>query len=316
MRYYTKEWHELLQSIGTAELFEPVIDKTYSDEDIELLYQTMMDKFVREAQEEYDTPPFIDTEDIIEEDFDPEDYLIADIDENGNEVGLRHPASACELAEYRARELEYEMNEYENRAPFDAEEYIEEFRQDYEDNLAEPDTDIPEWIIDTVDPRLTALWLLPEGAYKRLLAEEKEKQARFDELDDAASDSLEEMYQMLPDDYVNLPDDFDCLDGDYVTELCSSEDGLEIRLAGFDEDGCEVCRSIIFEEPEIIEDEGLHIMAERDEDGDIITNCYLLEHELYFEDERPEIHMMFENDGLKYMTLSCGALYIETGRAE
>ena len=48
MRYYTKEWYTLLQSLGTSELFEPVIDKEYTDEDIEILYQDMMDKYVME----------------------------------------------------------------------------------------------------------------------------------------------------------------------------------------------------------------------------------------------------------------------------
>ena len=196
MRYYTKEWYTLMQRLGTADLFEPVLDKEYSDEEIEEMYQEMLEKYVQEEHDSYDEPPFFildPEEDIASDEFDPEDFLVGDIDENGEEFNLRHPETLDEFLDYQKREMEQELAEYENRPPFDEEEARREFEENYQDSLEEPDEDIPQWIRDTVDPRLLAMWVLPEGAYKKLAAEEEELQERFDELDEAAEEALEEV---------------------------------------------------------------------------------------------------------------------------
>lgn len=316
MRYFTKEWYSLMDSLGTAEMFEPVIDKDYTDEEIENLYQDMMEKYVQEERDSYDEPPcmVIDPEDMIdEEDFDPEDYLVGEIDEDGEEENLHHPESLAELLEFQQAELEYAIREYENRPPFDEEEARSEFEENYNDYLEEPDEDVPQWIRDSVDIRLLAMGAMPESVYKKLMAEEEENQARFDELDAIADEAMEDMYAELPDEYIDLQDDLDEMDGDYVVDVVREDGDVEIILSGWDEEGDPVQRKIILEEASVLEDEGLDIEAEIDEDGDYLSNCDLLYHEVYFENDRFEVHFLFENEGLKYMTIACSLITIEQG---
>ena len=318
MRYYTKEWYKAMMSFGNADMFEPVIDKEYSDEEIEDLYQDMMEKYVQNERDMYEEPPFfvMDEDDEFDpEDFDPEDFIIAEIDEDGNEINMRHPESIDELKEFHRNEMAAALDEYENREPFDEEEAREEFEENYNDYLEEPDEDIPEWIRDSVDPRLIAMGVLPEKVYRKLVAEEEEMEARFDELDAAAEDALEEAYGNYPDEYINLPDDLDEIDGDSVI-LAEMKNGDYIfTFTGWDEDGEDVIRTLTLESAEIIEDEGLFIEVGVDEDGDMESNCDLENHELYYENGKWEIHLMFDNDDeLKYFTASASDIYIDMRR--
>ena len=316
MRYYTKEWYTLMQEIGTVDLFEPVLDKEYTDEEIEELYQDMMEKHVQEEHDLYDEPPFVITEEdeIDPEDFDPEDYFVGIIDEDGEEVELRHPDSLEEFLEFQKIEMENLLEEYENREPFDEEEARAEFAEDYQDNLDEPDEDLPQWILDTVDPRLVAMWVLPESAYKRLAEEDAEKQARFDELDEAADEAMEDFYESITsDELADLIDDLEEMTGDYVVNYTESGDEIELQFSGWDEDGDEVRRSIIMGEAEILEKEPLDLQVETDEDGDTTSNCDITQYEIYFEDDMFEIHFLFDNydEGLKYLTVRCGEITVE-----
>lgn len=261
MKYFTKEWHELSEFLGTAEMFEPIIDKEYTEEEFGYLYEDLRDKFIQEMRDEYENEP---------------------------EMGIR--------------------------LPFDEEEAGASFDEDYQDNLEEPDEDVPEWIRESVDPRFIALWVLPEKTYIKLMAEEKEKEERFDELDAAADDALDAMYDEAPEDMETLLDDFDDLDGDSVTDCRMTDGDLELVLAGWDDNGDDVNHVILFEDAVIIEDEHLDIQTEVDEDGDIISNCDLLYHEVYFEGDEIEVHMLFDNEPLKYLTLRCSYMTITEER--
>ena len=311
MKFYTKEWHELMDKLGTAEMFEPVIDKEYTDEEIEDLYEDLMEKYVQEEHDDYDTPPYLMLE-TDEEDFDPDEFLILVVDEDGEEIEVHHPESYEEYVRHETEALAAELEEFENRMPFDEDEARREFEEDYLDNLNEPDEDIPQWIRDTVDPRLVALWVLPEGAYKKLMAEEEEMQERFDVLDAAADDALEEMYENLPEQFETLIEDLDELNGDYVAEIESEEGDLSIILAGWDEDGEDVLHAIQMEDAEILEFEEIEITSGYDEDGDFISDCSLTDYELYFEDDCLEIHFLLDNEeqGLKYVTVRCSGVSI------
>ena len=59
----------------------------------------------------------------------------------------------------------------------------------------------------------------------------------------------------------------------------------------------------------MIEDEGVEAHAEKDEDGDTDSDCELIYSEIYIEGGRPEVHMMFDNNGLKYLTFRCEEAY-------
>ena len=315
MRYYTKEWYTLLQQVGLSELFEPVLDKDYTDEEIEALYQDMMEKQVQEEHDLYDEPPFVLTEEdeIDPEDFDPKDYFVGIIDEDG-EIEVRNPESYEEFLEFQKREMEEMLFDYENREPFDEEEARAEFAEDYQDNLEEPDEDIPQWIMDTVDPRLIAMWVLPESAYRRLAEEDAEMQERFDELDDAADEAMEDFYESITsDELADLIDDLEEMTGDYVVAYIEAGDEIELSFSGWDEDGEEVRRSIFMNDAEILEKEPLDLQVETDEDGDTISNCDLVESEFYLEDDMFELHFLFDNEdeGLKYLTVRCGEITVE-----
>ena len=319
MRFYTKEWYTLMDSFGNVDMFEPVLDKEYTDAEIEALYQDMEDKYVQEERDAYDEPPYIPVDDdelADPDDFDPEDYLIGIIDEEGEEVDLHHPESYEELLEYLKQETERELREYENRLPFDEEEARSEFRENYKDYLEEPDEDIPEWVRKEVDVRLLAMGALPEGVYKRLKAEEEKNEAAFDVLDAAADEAFGKMYADIPDEYTDMLDDFENVDGEYVIEINEEGGDVTVVLSGWDEDGDEERHSIIFEQAEVTEDEGLSINVEVDEDGDTVSDCDLLFHEVYYDNGRFEVHMMFENNGLKYLTLNCSDITFECTSVE
>lgn len=319
MRFYTKEWNSLMDSLGTIDMFRPVIDKEYTDEEINDLFQEMMGIYVDEQRALYDEPPYVgfdEDEEPDPEDFDPEDYLVGDIDEDGDEINLHHPADFNELMDFHKRQMQYALEEYENREPFDEEEACEEFRENYNDFLEEPDEDIPAWIRESVDVRLLAMGALPEGAYKKLMAEEEKLQERFDELDAAADEALEDMYASMPDEYKGILDDFDELDGDYVIGIEREGDELCLMLYGWDEDAEPVKRTVTFDGVSIIEDEGITIDCEIDEDGDYMSNCDLSYHEIYFENDRFEVHMLFDDGEQKYLTLSCDGISIEQSRVQ
>lgn len=315
MKYYTKEFHELLQSIGTAEMFSPVMDReVYTDDDIEEIYEIMLDQHIEEERQMFDEPPFfvIDCEDdITPEEFDPEDFLIVGFDENGEEVEPRHPDSYEELVEFQNIEKERALEEYENRGEFDEELAREEFEEGYRDNLEEPDEDIPAWVRETVDPRMLAMWAVPESVYKRLLEEEEENQAKFDELEAAADDALEDMYAAIPDEYPDLMTDLDWLDGDYVTAMGMTDGDYVIGLAGWDEDGEAVVRTLTLIDAAVIEEEPVSLEVEIDEDDDLSSNCDLVAHEVYFEDGIFELHLLLDNEGYKYVTVRCTDIQIE-----
>ena len=315
MRYYTKEWERLLEQQGASEMYEPVVDKEYSDEEINALYEDMMEKYVQEARTEHDEPPYFMEElaDLEPDDFDPEDYMIGRFDEDGNEIEVRNPVSLEELLEFQEKEREALMIEFENRPPFDEQEAREEFEEEYRDNLEEPDEDLPEWVRGSVDKRLLAMYLLPEGVYKKLRAEDEKLEEEFNLLDDAADKALEKAWESIPDDLKPAAEELDERDGDYVTAIRKEDGDLLIDFVCWDDEGGQMMIEASFEAAEIIEDEGLSIECEKDEDGEIESNCELSAHEVYFENDRLEVHLMFENDDeLRYLTLSCSDISFST----
>ena len=277
MRIYTKEYYTLMMSLGEADLYEPVIDKEYSDEEIEELYQKALDKYIEEERADYDEPPEFD----FDESADPE------------------------YAEMLRKELE----EYENREPFDEEEAKEEFRENYEDNLREPDGDLPDWVREAVDPRILAMYCIPEKLYIRLAAEDKANEEKFDLLDSQVEEAYEEMRGDLPEECEELMDTLEELEDSFVLGIDKAGDELELKIEGWDDEGEEAVFTLRFDEVEMIEDEGVEAHAEKDEDGDTDSDCELIYSEIYIEGGRPEVHMMFDNNGLKYLTFRCEEAY-------
>ena len=317
MRYHTKEYYELLMSLDAAACYEPTIDKeVYTEEDIAELYQEAMDRYIEEERAEYDAPPeyIFDIDDL--EDFDPEDIAIAVpglADDEGDDLLIPvDPADREKLKKLCDRIYALEVEEFEKREPFDEEEAKEEFEEMYRDNLEEPDEDLPDWVRESVDPRILAMYLMPEKIYRKLSAEDDANQERFDALDEAADEALDAQRESLPEEYQEFLDILEELEDSTVVSIGmkkgssgASAGRMEIELEGWDEEGNEVPRLLSFTKPEIIEDEGVEVRSWEDEDGDTDSDCELLYCELYKENDRPEIHMLFDNNGLKYLTLRC-----------
>lgn len=278
MRFYTKEYYTLMMSLGAAELYEPVVDKDYTDEEIEELYCRALDKYIEEERASYDEPPELS----FDEDDDPEFIEM----------------------------LKAELEEYENREPFDEDEAREEFEEMYKDNLENPDEDLPDWVWESVDPRIPAMYFLPEKVYKRLAAEDEENEERFEALDEAADEALGEMMEDLPEEFEELMETLDAQESSFVLSADINDGEVELKFDGWDEEGEDAVILIRFDEAEIIENEGLDVHAETDEDGDIDSDCELVYSELYIEEGRPEVHMLFDNNGLKYLTFRCSDAYV------
>ena len=282
MRVYTKEWHELSDYLVTVEDFEPVEDKEYTDAEIEALYQERLEKYLddqREMSREY-----------------PDDDFFVEKDE------------------------------------------IEFFEEMYNDSLEDPDEDVPAWIRESVDPRLLALGVLPESVYSKLKEELTLKQKRFDELEELA----ERMYEdgMHEDDehyeeYDEAEDVIGDIMGGYILDIRELDASVEIEYVTWDDgdddedddvdfedididdeedfEDVQIRRIATFSGARVLEYEKPEIKAERDEDGDIESNCDLLDYELYYEADRLEVHMLLDNEehGLKYLTLNCESVNAE-----
>ena len=278
MRYYTKEYYTLMMNLGTVDMYEPIIDKDYTDEEIEELYQKALDKYIEEERADYDEPPEL----FIDEDGNPED----------------------------PETFELEVEEYENREPFSEEETAEEFEEIYKDNLEEPDEDLPDWVRETVDPRILAMYFMPEKIYRKLSAEDEANEERFDALDERAEEAFEEIRGELPEEYEELMDILEELESAYVISIDTAGGEIELKAEGWDDDGEEAVFTLRFDDAEILENEGIEAHSGKDEDGDTESDCELLYSEVYVEDGRPEIHMLFDNNELKYLTFRCSEAHV------
>jgi len=273
MRYHTKEYYTLLMTMGTVDGYEPVVDKEYTEEEIEELYQQALDRYIEEERADYDEPPVI----IIDDDDDDDDDL----------------------------DIEELLEEYENRPPFDEEEAAEEFEEMYNDNLEEPDEDLPEWVRETVDPRILAMYCIPEKIFRQLAEEDEVNEARFDELDKLADAALEDLRESLPEEYVDFTDVLEDIEDAAVIDVKKETGSIELTVLGWDDEGEDEIRLLSFAGVDIIEDEGIEAHSWEDEDGELESDCELLYSEVYREDGKPEIHMLLGNDGLKYLTFRC-----------
>ena len=153
------------------------------------------------------------------------------------------------------------------------------------------------------------MYFMPEKIYRKLSEQDAANEERFDALDEQVDDAYDDMADELPEEYEELLGTLDDLEDSYVISIEKSGDELELKLEGFDEDGEEAVFTLRFDEVEMLEDEGVAVHPGRDEDGDTESDCELLYSEIYVEDGKPEIHMMFDNDGLKYLTFRCEEAY-------
>lgn len=58
MRFYTKEWYELMQHQDDLSGIQKIPNRSYSDQDIKAFYQQDLEAEMAQELERYNTPPF------------------------------------------------------------------------------------------------------------------------------------------------------------------------------------------------------------------------------------------------------------------
>lgn len=282
MRYFNKEWYELMQKQFMTDGITEILDKEYCDKEIEELYNKELKKEIERAYEDYNTPPdYSFLEELIngDEPFELEDWLIVDEDNDKTIV----PTSKEQVIVNISKEKERDLEEFNNRPPFDEKETIENFEQAYKAMIEIKDY-YPKWVYDEVDNRLIALNLLPKGVLKKLRAEEKENKKRFDKIMKEARKVLNK--QDVPEKIQNQLS----LHDDRITAFEKQGNNYVMTIENYDDEVIQ----IVFEEADIIEFEELDF-----------ENCYWLYEEIYKENNMYEVHIMVDSNGLKYVTVRC-----------
>lgn len=297
MRFYTKEWYELMQHQDDLCGIQKIPNGNYSQQDIKAFYQQDLEAEVARERERCDTPPIWGwQEELLDpERFSPEDFLFAD--ETGT---LFHPqtpemARACLEANFH-RALEA----FERRPPFDAQETVSCFRACYRAKLRNTWKHFPQWVQESVDKRLLALDRMPAGAYDRLHKEVQAKRQAFEERNAQAEAELSA--QDIPPE---LREAF-CFHDAQVLQLRRRGHRAVLLLC---RDGYwdEPYTTITFEGIRRLEREpGLVLRCRPGGDGLLVSNCQYLCDELYRTQESYEVHMLlWTRKALRYLTVCC-----------
>ncbi len=310
MKYYTKEWYDLMQKIDVSACYESIPDKIYTDQDIQILYDHKLREEIEIERLAYDTPPSLSFEELFEDDvtFDPEDFLFED-PETGD---FYHPRSLAEVKtviENNQRDL---MEEFECRPPFDSTQTQDFFKDNYKYMLEDDFNDLPSWVPEKVDKRLLALGLLPESVYEQVLQEEAVISAKFEAINEEAEELLDN--QDIPE---AIKDRFYFHDANFLS-IAQEGTNLHFVLRMYGVWGASPFVSINFKNvSEFEREEGLEINLLSDENGQPYSSTYYLYEELYKTSEGYEAHFLVSSDeNLKYMTLACKDIEIEDAAIE
>ena len=319
MRYYTKEWYDLMQKQDYTLCMKKIPDKKYTDKDIKELYNKELKKWVSQAKREYNQPPFefdLDIEEMLNDgELDLDDIIM--VDEAANTC--RKPTSVEEVLEQTREENRQRLEEFENRLPFDEEETKKEFYDMYKNKQRA--VCFPKWVFESVDKRLLALDLIPESTYNRLKVEEKETKKQFKAIESAAYKAAKKEAARISE---RILEAF-CFHDAAVLSLKKHEKNMVMKLniggVAFEDET--TYRKVIFYDAEIIENEVKNsirrkkeILPSEDENeingSEEWSNCWYLYDEIYaLEDGRYEIHMMMEVNGLRYVTVRCSDVRVE-----
>ena len=101
MKYYTKEWYDLMQRKSYTLCFQMISDKVYSDEEIKAFYDSDLEEEIELERSSYDTPPNYDWVDkfLQTENFDQR--MVSFPDENGEVICFDSPQMAKEYFKSR-----------------------------------------------------------------------------------------------------------------------------------------------------------------------------------------------------------------------
>ena len=218
MKYYTKEWYELLQAWGLSGDLKKIPDAVYTTADIEKLYKKKLKKEIAFERDSYNQEPFFLTVDdmLTEDNFCPDDWLF--IDEITGDV--KKPVDINEVRQQLEKDRKRAFEEFENRPPFDPMDTEKIFEEIYRTNIRTCKNNFPEWLLKSVDLRLLALGYLPETAYRKYHSEIREKKKKWEQINRAAE--KERTRQCIPDEMMEAMALHDA-------SLLSLKKGLRVR---------------------------------------------------------------------------------------
>ena len=308
MKFFTKEWYELMQRQSYTSGMKKIPDKVYTDEEIKAFYDKDLKEEIARDRKIYNTHTrTYDWEDeLLSVDlFTPETFLF----ENEETGELFHPETP-EIARYYLEQARQRAQEqFAARPPFDPTETIECFRDCYKAQLRYGTAHFPQWVQESVDKRLLALNRIPESAYKRLKKEEQANRRAFDKIEAKASVVLDQ--QDISDE---LRSRF-CFHDAAVLAIKKVRFDVELYLRkdGGWPDGTTPYVKIIFKKVQQLDREkGFSLRPTLDESGDLRTGCTYLYDELYRTEDGYEVHMLFWTPkSLRYLTICSKEIEVE-----
>ena len=307
MKYYTKEWYDMMQRLHYTSGFRKIPDKVYSDEEIQAFYAKDLKAEIARDRRLHNTPPsFMDIEEYLSPDrFDPELFLLED-EVTGE---LFHPESPAIVRTYLLKERQRQEEEFAARPPFNSEETIECFEECYRNMVRYGSNGFPEWVKESVDPRLIALQRIPENIYKRLQKEERANRRAFERINKKAAEDPEA--QAVPEE---IREHF-CFHDANVLKIrkVRSDVELYLRKDGYWPGDSTPYIRIIFKNVSRFEREkGFSLRLRTDESGNLGSGCYYLYDELYRNAAGYEVHMLFTTfKALRCLTIGCEDILFE-----
>ena len=300
MKFYTKEWYELMQRQGYTSGLKKIPDKVYTDKELKAFYEKDLKEEITRDRKIHNTPPrTCDWEDeLLAPDRFTSDTFLFENEETGE---LFHPETP-EIARYYLEQARRRAQEqFAARPPFDPAETIECFRDCYKAQLRYGAAHLPQWVQESVDKRLLALNRIPENAYKRLKREEQVNRRAFDKIMTKAAAVLEQQ---------NIPDEIRsrfCFHDAAVLAIKKVRSNVELYLrkdGGWPDDTTPYIKIIFKNVQQFDREKGFSLRPKLDEDGDLRTDCIYLYDELYRTEDGYEVHMLFwTHKALRYLTI-------------
>ena len=308
MRYYTKEWYELMQRQHYTMNLTPVPDRTYSRKEIQAFYQQDLDAFVDRDREVYNEPPSIDWADelLLPDKFYPEMFYFTD-ETTGEHF---HPQTPEIARKYLEAELEYYMEQFQNRPPFDLQGEIQCFRECYQNKLRHSWKQYPQWAQELLDRRLLALDRVPQSIYDRLKAEEETNRAALNSIEEEAKLVL--TAQEIPE---HIRSQFHFHDSSLLYLKKHGRDwALTMNVFfGWPQSSDTPYTRVNFCQVSAMKREpGLVLRPRKNSNGELSSNCQYLYDELYKTADGYEVHMLlWTRKGLRELTICCADITFE-----
>lgn len=253
MKYFTKEYYKYIASLVEYDLpYEIIGDKYYTNEEIRALYEKSKEAYVKDEEKYYNTPPVYEEweEDVLY----LEDVFIEDdsLDPDGDR--LRNPKSWEEYYKYKKSEYERDLEDFENRLPFDMKEAVKNFEENFSMLSDREMYDLPNFVFDEVDIRLLALNLMPKSIYKRIEKENKNREKLMQKKEKEVKKLVKEntnytAYEILDSylyEYNILTEISKDSDGDYFFYLNDKERALYFKDLVYIENEIESCHDELY----------------------------------------------------------------------